>query len=373
MRLYYRRCRTDARARSSPARSLRARSSSRCSPSSRRVSFDTLHSRCGISKRNSSGRLRHNSRPHGAAPSAAAAYALAAPTQPTARKARRPEVALSQRRGALGEHRATARPGLSARRRRSTSYTGADLGRDTAVTESRYSKHARNLSLSRKPSTRRSLKKLSSFRRLGAAGVRLRQDGRRRRRVAAVDDARRHDAVGHALLRRILPHRLFTHDELKWVVCRSHRGVGPLHARPRAVHGDRAALPGDLLRERAGGRVWRRLARRDPRARRLHGRHLPARHCAQLQPDVVNRAILHTRKPDIARHYTSAGSGSTPSARSVGTHRDGGRGGEDSDVARDRARSGAQGAELLRMDGSKFLERFEGAAHREDRCGSSCW
>ena len=39
----------------------------------------------------------------------------------------------------------------------------------TAVTESRYSKHARNLSLqNRKPSTRRSLKKLSSFRRLAA-------------------------------------------------------------------------------------------------------------------------------------------------------------------------------------------------------------
>ena len=44
----------------------------------------------------------------------------------------------------------------------------------TAVTESRYSKHARNLSLqNRKPSTRRSLKKLSSFRLSGAAGRRV--------------------------------------------------------------------------------------------------------------------------------------------------------------------------------------------------------
>jgi hypothetical protein len=90
----------------------------------------------------------------------------------------------------------------------------------TAVTESRYSKHARNLSLqNRKPSTRRSLKKLSSFRLSGAAGRRI-SDGM--------------DADDAEWLQSMMPDdmtlsatrfsddsfltELFTHDELKWVV-----------------------------------------------------------------------------------------------------------------------------------------------------------
>ena len=90
----------------------------------------------------------------------------------------------------------------------------------TAVTESRYSKHARNLSLqNRKPSTRRSLKKLSSFRLSGAAGRRV-SDGM--------------DADDAEWLQSMMPDdmtlsatrfsddsfltELFTADELKWVV-----------------------------------------------------------------------------------------------------------------------------------------------------------
>ena len=90
----------------------------------------------------------------------------------------------------------------------------------TAVTESRYSKHARNLSLqNRKPSTRRSLKKLSSFRLSGAAGRRV-SDGM--------------DADDAEWLQSMMPDdmtlsatrfsddsfltELFTADELKWAV-----------------------------------------------------------------------------------------------------------------------------------------------------------